>query len=184
MIFNDFSLSEKYYYQWGVLMDKGYQGAAGALRAVTLKDIPVRGLISREDEEYNKKLSSNRMLVEDFFGRLSFLWSVCSAKYVLSEGICDTLLGLNLGFTTYHVSLHKLHDEDREQLTDTDNFYMRKLIESQEKYKRNRKQRLNIGYCFNFLSDSETEQTDERGYIATSMFFDDTQTGCYAQSRH
>ena len=54
-------------------MDKGYQGAADDLRAVIPKKKPVRGLLSREDEEYNKKLSSGRILVENFFGRLGSL---------------------------------------------------------------------------------------------------------------
>ena len=84
---DEFHLSDKYSNQWGVLMDKGYQGAADVLRAVIPKKRPVRGPLSREDEEYNKKLSSDRILVENFFRRLGSLSYVCSAKYVWSEGI-------------------------------------------------------------------------------------------------
>lgn len=51
-------------------MDKIYQGAAYFLHAVNPKKKPVRGLVSREDEAYNKKLSSDRILVKSIFGRL------------------------------------------------------------------------------------------------------------------
>ena len=164
---DDFLLLDKYSNQWSVLMDKGYHGATDVVRAVILKKKQVRVLLSREDEEYNKKLSSDRKLVRNFFGRLDSFWSVCSVKYDWSKGIYDTLFVRSVAFKNYLISLHKLRDEDgdrynfyRNRLTDIGSSYKRKRAESQEKYKRKRKQRLNIGYRVNILNDYETEETD------------------------
>ena len=52
---DNYPMSDKYNGYWGVLMDKGYQGAADSLSAIILKKKPVRGILSRSDEEYNKK---------------------------------------------------------------------------------------------------------------------------------
>ena len=68
---DDFFLSKKYSDQWGVLMDKEYQGASDVLRALTSKNKPVCDILSRK-EDYNKKLSSYRMLVENFPWTLKF----------------------------------------------------------------------------------------------------------------
>ena len=54
-------------------MDKGYQGAADSLCAITPKKKPVHGILSRRDENCNHKSSSNRILVKKFFGRLGKL---------------------------------------------------------------------------------------------------------------
>ena len=67
---DEFFMSEKFQNHWGVLMYKGYQRAADVLRAVISKKKPVRGYLSHDGEEYNRKLSSDRILVENYFGRL------------------------------------------------------------------------------------------------------------------
>ena len=114
---DEFFMSEKYQSQWGVLMDRGYQSAADVLRAVTPKKKHVRGCLLHDDEEHYRKLSSDRILVENYFGRLGQLWTVCSAKFVWFENIYDTLFGLSVAFTNFHISLHKLRDEDGECTT-------------------------------------------------------------------
>ena len=63
-------MSDRFRNQWGVLMDQGYQGASDVLRAIIPKKKPVRGILSRADEEFNKKLSSNNIVVENYFGGL------------------------------------------------------------------------------------------------------------------
>ena len=109
---DDFVMLDKFSNSWGVLMDKGYQGAADVLRAVIPKKKPARGVLSRDDEEFNKKLSSDRIIVENFFGRLGMLWTVCSAKYAWSENMYDTFFGISIAFTNFHITLNNLEDED------------------------------------------------------------------------
>ena len=159
---DDFLMSDKFSNYCGVLMDKGYQGAADILCAVIPKKKPVRGFLSLIDEEFNKKLSSDRILVENFFGRLGKLWAVCSAKYAWSENMYDTFFGLSIAFTNFHITLNNLEDEDRawynryrNKLSNIGEETKRKRAESQAKYQRKRKQRLSIGYRTFYFSDDD-----------------------------
>ena len=47
---DNFPMSERFSNYWGVLMDKGYQGASEELRAIIPRKKPVRGVLSRADE--------------------------------------------------------------------------------------------------------------------------------------
>ena len=117
-LFHDsYHLHEQYPNQWAVLLDKGYQGAADTLRAITPRKKPVRGMLSREDEVFNKKLSSDRILVENYFGRLGQLWGLLGKKYVWSEKLFDTVFSLGVAFTNFHISMHKLRDVDGDWFT-------------------------------------------------------------------
>ena len=52
---DNFLMSDRFGNSWGFLMDKGYQGAADQLRAIILKEKPGRGILSQDDEDYNKR---------------------------------------------------------------------------------------------------------------------------------
>jgi len=73
--------SEKYPNSWAVIADKGYQGAKEFIRTICPKKKPPHGVLSLEDESNNKRLSSDRIIVENFFGRMCGLWSLMSSKY-------------------------------------------------------------------------------------------------------
>ena len=111
---DNFPMSERFGDSWGLLMDKGYQGAADQIRAIIPKKKPIRGVLSRADEDYNKRLYSDRILVENYFGRLGQLWTVCSSKYVWSEKLYDTIFGLSIAFTNFHITIHSLRDNDKD----------------------------------------------------------------------
>ncbi len=66
---DNYALNEEYPDQWAVIMDKGYQSASKVLRAITPKKKPLRGILGRDDERLNKQLSSDRIIVENCFGR-------------------------------------------------------------------------------------------------------------------
>ncbi len=92
----DYLLKEKYPEHWALLADKGNQGSDEFLRCVTTHKKPKRGVLTREEIEFNKKHSSDRILVENYFGRMGQLWSLLSSKYVWSEStILSSLLGLH-----------------------------------------------------------------------------------------
>lgn len=69
-------LSEQYSDQWLVLADKGYQGLSRTHRVLTpLKKPPSTSqrFLTRSDRKFNKKISSDRVIVENFFGRMQTL---------------------------------------------------------------------------------------------------------------
>ncbi|KAJ0405908.1 hypothetical protein ATCC90586_005853 [Pythium insidiosum] len=66
--------SENYATSWAVLTDKGYQGAASFVRAIHPKKKPVGGSLTAEELQRNARVSSDRVLVENYFGRVCSLW--------------------------------------------------------------------------------------------------------------
>ena len=67
-------LSTKYPASGGVLMDKGYQCAPEYVRAIIPKKKPHGKLLPIDDESWNATVSSDQIIVENFFGRLTKLW--------------------------------------------------------------------------------------------------------------
>ncbi|KAF0684580.1 Aste57867_23451 [Aphanomyces stellatus] len=67
--------------EWAVIADKGYQGI----------QTPVA------EERQNDRIATDRVIVENLFGRVKTLWGVCSEKYPL---------------TNLHVRFHPLRAED------------------------------------------------------------------------
>ena len=96
-------MNDKYGNYWVVFMDNGYQDTTEVLRAVVPKKKPARGILSRSDEKYNKKLSSDRILVEIYFRRLEKLCTECPTKYAWIENLGDKIVSLSIVFTKFVV---------------------------------------------------------------------------------
>lgn len=60
------ALAEEFKGFWALIMDKGYQGAEEILRAVIPKRKPRNGVLTSEDTRRNKKIASDRIIVEMF----------------------------------------------------------------------------------------------------------------------
>ncbi len=171
---DEFMLAEKYPNQWAVLMDKGYQGAAGVLRAITPRKKPVRGFLDRDDEVFNKKLSTDRILAENYFGRLGQLWSVLSKKYVWSEKYYNLSFSYGVALTNIHIIMHKLRDDDGSwynryhHLIDVGETTKKKHARSQSKYRQKRKARLSIG-CRSIILRSVEETQDPELYSCSHV---------------
>lgn len=70
-------LQEKCPDEWAVLADKGYQGLGDYLRCIH----PQKGSnLIRDEQDINDTISSDRVIVENYFGRLCNLWRICSDK--------------------------------------------------------------------------------------------------------
>lgn len=66
--------SDKYPNEWLLTADIAYIGADKYLRAVVMKKRPT---IQRSNErDYYKPLSADRVVCENFYGRLILLWKV------------------------------------------------------------------------------------------------------------
>lgn len=90
---------EQYGDYWAVLMDKGYQGAMEYVRAIRpKKKQPLRPL-SLEDQQFNQDVSSDRTIVENYFGRLSSLWSMLSQTYRWSEESYNMIFKIGMALT-------------------------------------------------------------------------------------
>nr|CCA17462.1 AlNc14C35G3133 [Albugo laibachii Nc14] len=105
---------ENYSHFWAVLVDKGYQGSQSFIRAIHPKKKTIRGNLTVEDSQRNIRVSSDRVLVENYFGRVSALWKISRSTYKWSETSYDSISRITFALTNFHVSLMSLHASDGE----------------------------------------------------------------------
>ncbi|RHY71686.1 hypothetical protein DYB30_007549 [Aphanomyces astaci] len=98
--------------RWAVLVDKCYQGAQRDVRAVLPLKKPMGGILTFEDLRRNDRITSDRVIVENFFGRLKTLWGVCNDTYRWNRKTYDVVFQTCMAFTNAHVRFHPLRAED------------------------------------------------------------------------
>src|SRR5262249_4546677 len=62
---------------WALLADKGYIGAERILRAIIPKKASPRQRLHQRNEEFNKRVSSARIVCENFYRRKKGLFRIC-----------------------------------------------------------------------------------------------------------
>jgi hypothetical protein len=73
--------ADSYENDWVVLVDKGYQGLQDEFRMIQPKKKAARGPpLTADERSESDRISHDRVLVENYFGRLKKLWGVCSHK--------------------------------------------------------------------------------------------------------
>jgi len=154
--------------EWRILADKGYQGAAEHVRVIHPKKKPANGELTIVEKEFNRKLSSDRIIVENYFGRMCGLWGILSHKYKWNEANYDKWFATCLSLTNFHVKYNPLRNDDgsfytniRARLASIGQQQARKRKRTQERYRERRRIRLSV--AFNDLSDSVLDLTQQAG---------------------
>jgi hypothetical protein len=137
--------------EWAMLVDKGYQGIGDVLRSIHPKRQPPCSSLSPDDIERNRRVSSDRVIVENYFGRVNMLWKVMYMKYTWSENRYDGLVQLCFALTNYHITLQPLRQQDGEHYQCTIAKYVSmaedqvlKKRRSSAMYRHRRRSRLNF----------------------------------------
>lgn len=73
----------------------------------------MRTVLPKKDEDYGKKLTSDRILVENYFGRMVNWLHIFSAKLICSNSLNGNIFVLGIIFTNFHIVMHKLLDDDK-----------------------------------------------------------------------
>lgn len=97
---------------WAAIMDNGYQGAAHIVRAVLPKKKWHSGVLTSEQGRTNARFSSDKIIVENYFGRQCFPYNILGSKYKLGEKSCDVQFRLSVCFTNMHIKWHPLRNDD------------------------------------------------------------------------
>lgn len=106
-------LVDRYPNMWAMLLDKGYQGVDNFLRGIHPRKKPRNGHLSASEVADNVKLSSDRIIVENFFGRQCSLWGLMANKWRWSEELYDRFNAFTIAMTNAHVLRHPLRAEDQ-----------------------------------------------------------------------
>lgn len=99
---------------WAALADKGYQGGRQDVRVIHPKKKPAGRHLSTMEIEENRLISSDRIIVENYFGRLCSLWGVTSGVYKWAEKHYDSFFMFCIAATNFHIRIQGLRDEDGE----------------------------------------------------------------------
>ena len=142
---------ETYQHSWAVLVDKGYQGAQTFCRTIQPKKKTRGSELNHEDIQRNKRVSSDRIIVENFFGRVNMLWKISASTFKWSLNSYDMISRITFALTNYHVSLMELREADFERYKQQLGKYFAQGVEkerarsvSQAAYRRRRRSRLNV----------------------------------------
>jgi len=160
-------LSVRYPDHWAVLLDKGCQGAQQYVRAILSKKKTHGKLLSVEDENWNATVASDRIIVDNFFGRLTKLWAVISTKFRWTEEGYDDIFRLCVALTNFHVSFHPLCDDEdaaHYNLYKNRNYIIGERIvnkrkATQKNYRERRRIRQEIGQTFNSSDSSLSSES-------------------------
>ena len=150
---DDGYLVAKYPDQWGILADKGYQGAAHHIRLIHPMRKPTSRDLFLSEIQMNNEISSDRIIVENFFGRLSSLWGVMTNKYRWKEDSYDMIFEMCLALTNLHIKFNPLRAEDLSFYDALQNFLydigsqrVQKRRNSQRSYRRRTMRRLTMEF--------------------------------------
>lgn len=98
---------------WAFLADKAHIGGSDELRLILPKRNPQRKILDLRSKEPNVAISHDRIIVENYFGRMKAIWGLLSMNYTWEEDIYDTLMTLGVAITNYNIHIRPLRAEDR-----------------------------------------------------------------------
>ncbi|KAF0707296.1 hypothetical protein AaE_013678 [Aphanomyces astaci] len=83
------------------------------IRAIHPKKNPPRRMLNAKDVVRNYRVSSDRVIIENLFGRVcSLLWKVSYAMFTWNPKFYDNIQQLTFALTNYHISLMSLCEAD------------------------------------------------------------------------
>lgn len=92
-----------------ILADSGYQGAQKNYEEIRFPfKKPPNGDITNEEKEFNQKLSRDRIIVENFFGRMKMVFGLMHGVYKGELLLLNDLIPIIVCLTNFHISRRPL----------------------------------------------------------------------------
>jgi len=105
-------LIEEFSDSWGILMDKGFQGAQTEIRSTIPSKKPRTRSLTSAEKRRNEKVSADRIIVENFFGREVTLWKVLDNRFNWKETSYTMISQICRALTNHHIRYNQLRAED------------------------------------------------------------------------
>ena len=94
--------------EWAVIANKGYQGLQEIHQAIIPIKRRPRQVLSASDDAFNRQVSSDRIIIENYFGRLSSLWAFFSVKWRRSLNFYEDFFQVPAALTDFNITSHPL----------------------------------------------------------------------------
>lgn len=94
------------------LVEKGYQGSLETLRPIYPVRKPPREILSISHSSFNRNFSSDLVLVESYFGRLSTLCKFCSGKWRWPLNLYEDFFRISVSFNHFQIKSLPLRSAD------------------------------------------------------------------------
>ena len=109
-----------------ILTDLRYQGSQNDYPEIIFPHKKPRGgILTNEQKNFNGRLSSDRIIVENYFGRMKLLFGCIHVKFRSNLNLLDDLIPLLIAFTNYNIKKHPLRNDNNlnnnSNNTDTEN---------------------------------------------------------------
>lgn len=134
---------------WAILFDKGYTAIEKEVVAEVPKKKPPKQSLTTVEKKRNAEIAADRIIVENWFGRLVGLWGIFFKQYRWSEEKYDDLFMVCSALTNFHISFYPLRDDDldmsmnaRKKLYAIGISASEKKRVAQMRYRENRKKKL------------------------------------------
>ena len=120
-------------------MDCGYDGAAKFGRFLTPKKRSSCRDLDADDVRKNGKIEKDRVIVENYFGRMKCLWGMAKRTFCLKDDLYCGFFCMFVAMTNYHVLLFPLRSEDG----DVEKNYTKRLLDRHNRKESRRRAKLN-----------------------------------------
>lgn len=100
--------------RYPMLFDRGYIGVNNAAypEAIVQKRAPRGGELSDADKHFNDTVQHDRVIVENYFGRMKTLWIILQDTFRGTNHSLRRIAEACVILTNYHIELHPLRRED------------------------------------------------------------------------
>jgi hypothetical protein len=96
---------------WKIMADKGYTGSPDDTEPL-VRVCPRKGPLTPEQAATNRRINEERVVVEQFFGRLARLWHVFASSWIYDHTHFDGDLTIACLLTNEHIQLTSLDQDD------------------------------------------------------------------------
>ncbi|KAL0476342.1 hypothetical protein AKO1_006255 [Acrasis kona] len=103
-------LSEEYPELWAILGDKAYTGGDDYTRMISI--MKENQMLTNADQRRNRALSRERVIIENYYGRMLMLWGIIKKIYTYEHDSYDTIFSVCGSLTNYHMIRNPLRAEE------------------------------------------------------------------------
>lgn len=107
-------LNEVFPFEWALMMDKGYLGSNKIIRSIHPSKKQQNKELDRDTKIRNNKIAKNRIIIENYYGRLKTLWNITSRPYKCNHDTYDDYFDICVALTNYNIINNPLRDNDGE----------------------------------------------------------------------